>query len=206
MKFRAKKEDNPVQPEQTPGTGESQQPAEPQTDSTKPAEGAGGATATAVPPQQPPQLHPAEERFIRLRADFENQRKRFERERQDMATLSNERLIRELLPVLDNFELALESAAQHKTEKAVQDGFKLVFDQLSAAVASFGLKPIDGHGKPFDPNFHEAIAHQPSDTVPEQVVVLQTRRGYQLGDRLLRPAHVIVSRGPQQTPPETAKE
>lgn len=117
-----------------------------------------------------------------------------------MVVLSNERLIRELLPVLDHFELALTASAQHKTEKAVHDGFSMVLDQFRAALGVFGLTPVDAHGKPFDPKIHEAIAQQPSAEVPDHTVMLQTRRGYMLGERLLRPAQVIVSSGPPQPP------
>jgi molecular chaperone GrpE len=165
--------------------------------------------APAQPPTPaPPQPHPAEERLIRLKADFDNLRRRFERERQEMVVQSNERLIRELLPVLDHFELAVDAATQHKTDKAVQDGFGMVYDQFVSAMSGFGLKPVEAQGKPFDPNVHEAIAQQPSADVPEHIVMLQTRRGYMLGERLLRPAQVIVSGGPAKpaAAPETAKE
>ncbi len=142
-----------------------------------------------------------------MRADFDNLRKRFDRERQEMVVLSNERLIKELLPVIDHLELALTAAAQHKTEKAVQDGFRLVYDQFLATLTGFGLKPLDAQGQPFDPNFHEAISQQPSNEVPENVVMQQARRGYQLGERLLRPAQVIVSGGPAKpAAPAHAKE
>jgi molecular chaperone GrpE len=207
-----KKEDHDAQAGQA--ATEAAAGAQAATDQGKPAEAAAPAQQqrqdqpAQPPPPPPPQPHPAEERLLRLRADFDNLRRRFERERQEMVTLSNERLIKELLPVLDHFELATGAAAQHKTDKAVQDGFSMVYDQFFAALAGFGLKPLDAQGKPFDPKVHEAIAQQPSAEVPEHVVMLQTRRGYMLGDRLLRPAQVIVSGGPAQPAdtPQPAKE
>lgn len=210
MKFRHRKEDpaeqqqpaaSPSSPPDTeqrkqaeaapPEAGQTQQPQTPPT--------AQPPSTTQTPPA-PPQPHPAEEKLLRLKADFDNLRRRFDRERQEMVVLSNERLIRELLPVLDHFELALAASTQHKTEKAVHDGFNMVLDQFRAAIGGFGLTPVDAHGKPFDPKIHEAIAHQPSAEVPDHTVMLQTRRGYMLGERLLRPAQVIVSSGPPQPP------
>lgn len=207
MKLRIKREGHAEQAAQPPAAGEAPQtnPDPPAEENKKTAEATPAATPDGTQLLSPPQPHPAEERLIRLRADFDNMRKRFERDRQEMTILSNERLIRELLPVVDHLELALNAAAQHKTEKAVQDGFKLVYDQLYSTLNGFGLKPLDAQGKVFDPNFHEAIAQQHSNEVPEHVVIVQTRRGYQLGDRLLRPAQVIVSGGPAQaatTPPK----
>jgi len=145
---------------------------------------------------------PAEEALIskdqvlRLQADFENFRKRTVRERAEWYRKANEDLMTELLPVLDHFELGLRSAEEHDADRDVVDGFRLVYDQMLSSLKKFGLEPIDAEGQPFDPHLHEAMTHLPSDEHPEDTVITQTRRGYKLGDMLLRAAQVVVSGGP----------
>lgn len=135
------------------------------------------------------------ERYLRLRADFANFRRRVKRERADMFARSNELMMSELLPVIDHFEMGLKTASEHHSDKAVIDGFEMVYEQLSASLAKFNLEPIDAIGKKFNPHLHEAINHMPSDEYDEEVVSHQIRRGYMLGEKLLRPTQVIVSSG-----------
>jgi len=142
------------------------------------------------------------DRLLRTTADFENFKKRAAREKIESAQYASFSLIQKLLPVLDNFENAL-SAAQSATSTAdggkltsLQSGVMMVQQQLRSALAEAGLEEIDATGKPFDPNFHEAISQQESAEVPEGNVLQQLRKGYKLKDRLLRPATVIVAKKP----------
>lgn len=136
------------------------------------------------------------DQLLRAHADYDNLRKRVERERVEATARAAEELMTDLLPALDHFELGLENACKHDADPALIEGFRLVYDQLQAALAKHGLQPIDAHGMAFDPNLHEAIAHVPSDEAEADHVLTQTRRGYALGGRLLRPAQVVVSSGP----------
>jgi molecular chaperone GrpE len=98
--------------------------------------------------------------------------------------------------IIDNFELGLAAAKGQGTDSPIYSGMVLVQKQLNDLLADNGLQPIEAEGKAFDPNLHEAIAHEISNEFAEGVVVRQARRGYRLKDRLLRPAKVVVSRGP----------
>jgi molecular chaperone GrpE len=147
------------------------------------------------------------DRLLRTTADFDNFKKRAIREKAESAQYANFSLLQKLLPVLDNFEMAL-SAAQTATSGpagaaakgnhlgSLRSGVLMIQQQLKATLAESGLEEIDASGKPFDPNFHEAISQQESSTIPEGHVLQQLRKGYRLKDRLLRPATVIVARKP----------
>ena len=140
----------------------------------------------------------ADEKYMRLLADFDNFRKRTLRERKDLFQRANEELIEELLPVLDHLELALAAAEAHKADRGVVDGFKILGEQMLSVFKKFGLTTIESSGGTFDPAVHEAISHLPSDTIPENGVITQVRRGYSLGGKMLRAAQVVVSRGVPQ--------
>ncbi len=152
-------------------------------------------------PEEPDVSEPSPEealqsRLLRLQADFENYRKRMAREKKDWIAFASEKLVMDLLPVLDHFELGLADSAHNGAPEAFTEGFRLIYSQLQAAIEKAGVQPIDAEGAEFDPNLHEAITHAPSPDVPENHVMAQTRRGYRMGDRLLRPAQVVVSSGP----------
>lgn len=132
---------------------------------------------------------------LRTQADFENYKKRSAREKDDAIKYANSSLLERLLPIIDNFELGLSAARGEGEQSPVFSGMNMVLKQLSDFLAENGLRPIEAVGHKFDPNLHEAIAHEPSDRVPEGKVIRQTRRGYRLKDRLLRPAMVVVSSG-----------
>jgi molecular chaperone GrpE len=132
---------------------------------------------------------------LRTQADFENYKKRCARERDDAIKYANSSLLERLLPIVDNFELGLSAARGEGEDSPVFSGMSMVLKQLSDFLSENGLRPIDAVGHKFDPNLHEAIAHEPSDEVAEDKVIRQTRRGYRLKDRLLRPATVVVSSG-----------
>ncbi|HSR88373.1 MAG TPA: nucleotide exchange factor GrpE [Pontiella sp.] len=136
------------------------------------------------------------DQFVRLQADFANFRNRTQRERIELYQRANEDLLLEILPVLDHYELGLQNAEQHDADKAVVDGFKLVYDQFQNVLNKFNLTPIDAVGEVFDPHKHEALTHMPSDEFPAEVCSNQVRRGYMFGDKLLRAAQVVVSSGP----------
>ena len=133
---------------------------------------------------------------LRSQADFENYKKRAAREKEDAIKYANSALLDRLLPIIDNFELGLEAARGADGNSAILSGMSMVLKQLIDFLADHGVQAVDAPGQTFDPNFHEAIAHEPSDDVPENVVIRQTRRGYRMKDRLLRPSSVVVSSGP----------
>ena len=128
----------------------------------------------------------------RVAADFENYRKRVARDQEGLVARAHERLVKELLPVLDDLERALEAAAQHE-EAELEEGVRLVHRELVEALAREGLVEVETEGQ-FDPHVHEALLSQPSEQEDGSVIeVLQ--KGYRLGDRVLRPARVVVSQG-----------
>jgi molecular chaperone GrpE len=133
---------------------------------------------------------------LRSQADFENYKKRSAREKEEAIKYANGSLLEKLIAIVDNFELGLEAARAEGEKSPVFSGMSMVLKQLMDFLADSGLQPIDATGQKFDPNLHEAIAHEPNDKFPEGVVVRQTRRGYKMKDRLLRPSSVVVSSGP----------
>lgn len=135
------------------------------------------------------------DRLLRLRADFDNYRKRMARDWEERQARANEDLMVALLPVLDHFELGLRSAEEHGAPESVLEGFRLLYNQLRDVLARFGLEPLEAQGQPFDVRDHEAVAHMASDEVPADHVARQVRRGYRLSGRPLRAAQVIVSSG-----------
>jgi len=132
------------------------------------------------------------ETLQRLKAEFDNYRKRVARDQQELAARAHERLVRELVPVLDDLERALEAATDHEEAK-LEEGVRLVHRALADALGREGLAEIETAGK-FDPHTQEALLSQPSDE--EEGTVLQVlQKGYTLGDRVLRPARVVISAG-----------
>ena len=127
----------------------------------------------------------------RVQADFENYRKRAAREQERLVAHAHERLVRELLPVLDDLERALDAAERHE-EAALVDGVRLVERALRAALEREGLAEIPTDG-PFDPHVHEALMSRPDDGVEPGSVLEVVQRGYRLGDKVVRPARVIVA-------------
>jgi len=138
------------------------------------------------------------ERLLRTTADFDNLKKRAAREKLDAIKFANESLVQKVIPVLDNFEMALAAAQSSSAEglKSLQDGVAMIHSQLKNVLAESGLEEVDATGKPFDPNFHEAVSQQESAEVAEGHVLQQLRKGYKLRERLLRPATVIVAKPP----------
>lgn len=172
---------------------ESQAPAEPAATDV-PGE------SQAAPPIDFETLQRDLERFRdlaqRSQADLDNYRKRMAREREDAIRYANGKLLEELLPILDSFELGLEAASKTEEGRNLAQGFGMVQKLLVDFLGRNGVEPVDAVGAEFDPNLHEAVGQEASEEVPEGIVVRQLRKGYKLKDRLLRPASVLVSKGP----------
>jgi molecular chaperone GrpE len=136
------------------------------------------------------------DRWKRTAADFDNFRKRALRERQELVTLANERLVKDLLPILDDLERALEAAARHQ-EAQLEEGVRLTHRALAALLEQNGVREIDTSSR-FDPHVHEALLTQPSEA-EEGSVIDVVQKGYTLGDRVVRPARVVVAAAPPET-------
>jgi molecular chaperone GrpE len=153
------------------------------------------AAADATPLQQ--ENADLKDRYLRMVADFDNYRKRSDREKSDFFKYALAGLMRELLPVLDNFDRALDHAADgddfHK-------GVLLIYKQLYDTLTKNGLKPIDQSNVPFDPKIHEAVVREENASVPSHTVIAILQKGYFLHDRLLRPAMVKVAVGGPEEP------
>jgi molecular chaperone GrpE len=131
----------------------------------------------------------------RLAADFENYRKRVARDQESLVARAHERLVKELLPVLDDLERALAAAEEHEEAK-LEEGVRLVQRELASALAREGLAEVETNGH-FDPHVHEALLSQPSDA-EEGSVLEVVQKGYKLGDRVVRPARVVVAAPKQE--------
>ena len=138
-------------------------------------------------------------RALRLAADMENLKKRLEREKADLLQFGNENLIKELLPVVDNLELALEHGRQTETPAAFLEGIELVHQGFLKALARFGVTPLVTVGQPFDPVYHNAVMQEAAPEVPDCSVLKELQKGYLLHNRLLRPAMVVVARNTTDT-------
>jgi molecular chaperone GrpE len=139
------------------------------------------------------------DRLVRVSADFDNYRKRATRERQEAIRFANESLLEKLIPLLDNLEMALaaaDNAPGADKAEALKAGVSMIYNQLRAVLADAGVEEIDAAGKPFDPNWHEAVAQQVSTEMPEGTVLQQLRKGFKLKERLIRPATVVVAKQP----------
>ena len=166
------------------------------------------AVPATLPPPTPEQIEELKsraakadenwERLLRTTADFDNFKKRAAREKIESAQYATFSLLQKVLPVLDNFEMALAAAQAAKETKndSLQSGVVMIQQQLKSVLVETGLEEIDAAGKPFDPNFHEAVSEQESADVAEGNVLMQLRKGYKFKDRLLRQATVIVAKKP----------
>lgn len=177
-------------------------------ESHKPPAGGEGETPAPAPETQAApapaaaksELDTLKDQILRLQADFDNFRKRTVREREEWSLRASADLISRLLPVIDHFDLGLRSAETHAANPDIIGGLRVVYDQFLKALQEAGLQPIDAEGQVFDPHHHEAVTHMPSNDIPADTIITQTRRGYLLGDRLLRAAQVVVSSGPAIAP------
>jgi len=205
-------EPRPAEPQSVPLLADSGAPEESEPAAGEPAAAQPGPAAPKPPP--PPALTPAEieelrakaakasenwDLYLRAAADLENYKKRAARERLESTRSAQESVLTKLLPVLDNFEIAL--AATNNSPPGAVDAFKagvaLISQQLRQALTETGLEEIDAAGQPFDPCWHEAVSQQECADAPEGHIVRQLRKGYKFRDRLLRPASVIVAKKPK---------
>jgi molecular chaperone GrpE len=135
----------------------------------------------------------AQERLLRTAAEFDNYRKRIDKERRELSEYAAADVVTELLPIIDNFERALQAPGAADAE-GFRKGIELIHKQMMDLLRKRGVKPIDALGADFDPNFHQAVIHETSDEHREGEVMAELQRGYMLGERLLRPAMVKVAK------------
>lgn len=135
------------------------------------------------------------DRLLRVSAEFENFKKRTTREMAELKKYANQSLLRELLPIIDNLDLAIKAASEaaDSTDACLLDGVELTRKEILKVFQNFHVEPIDALGKPFDPSFHEAVMREESDEHPENTVVNELQKGYLMHDRLLRPSMVVVA-------------
>jgi molecular chaperone GrpE len=133
---------------------------------------------------------------LRSAAELDNYRKRMAREMQEMAKFSNAGLLESLLPIIDNFDLGMQAAKQENEKSTLYVGLSMVQKQIQDFLRDQGVEELILKDSTFDPKLHDGMMQQPSDTVPEGMILYQTRKGYRLRDRLLRPASVVLSSGP----------
>ena len=136
----------------------------------------------------------SDEKVLRLAAEFENTKKRLQREREISLKYAEENILKELLPGIDNIERAIEQGKDSKSLEILLEGVELTRNGLLAILENFGVKPIESIGEPFDPNIHEAVAMEETGDMEPNRVLKEFQKGYSYKDRLLRAAKVIVSK------------
>ena len=143
------------------------------------------------------QLTIEKDRVLRLSAEFENYKKRKQREIDEFKKFANESVFRQMLTVVDNLERAIVSAEDTSDEKALLEGVKLTHKEIIKLFETYHVKPVDAESQPFDPNYHQAVTQEETDDLPENTVSKVLQKGYVLHDRLIRPAMVVVSKNVQ---------
>ncbi len=169
------------------------------TETTADSDSSAEAPTHAPDPAAAPSLEDEVLRYrdlsLRSQAELDNFRKRAAREREESIRYANISLLDRLLPVLDNFELGLDAASKATDASGILQGMSMVRKQLQDFLRDSGVESIDAEGQTLDPNIHDALGQEASDTVAEGTVLRQLRKGFKLRERLLRPATVIVSKG-----------
>lgn len=168
--------------------------AEPEIDSPDQPEPEGGSQPAAL--DSTAEVEKYKDMALRSRAELDNYRKRVIREKEDAIRYANTSLLESLLPILDNFELGLDAAKDAKDASGIVQGLEMVRKQLEDFLRAHGVEAVEAAGQEFDPNLHEAVAHEPHAEIPEGKITRQLRKGFKLKDRLIRPATVFVSKGP----------
>ncbi len=139
------------------------------------------------------------DQLLRRQAEFENYRRRIDRERGETYTRARAEVLLELLPVIDNFERALASLENSGGDaESLRHGVELIHKQFKDALTKFGLEPVESVGQTFDPHVHEAVTIEPTDKHKENTIIEEFQRGYKLGEKLLRPAKVKVASSPER--------
>ena len=189
MEAEANKADA-AQSTDAPADAADEQPAE---TAEKPAEPADAAPSAEEVLKQ--QLADANDRNLRLMAEFDNYRRRTAKEQLELIETANGKLLEKLSEVQDNFERAFASENKAQDLEAFEKGMQMIYNQFAKILTDAGLEQIDPTGAEFDPNMHEALMQQPSETVPEGHVVTVFQKGYKLKNKILKTAKVIVSSG-----------
>jgi len=168
-----------------------------------------------VPEERPPEervkeleekLTAERDKYIRLYAEFENYRKRVQKEKEELVKYSVEPVISDLLTVLDNLEMALEHASRETDPKSLIEGVELTLREFKKVIGKYGVEEIEALGKPFDPNVHHAMSQIERSDVQNNTVVEEFRKGYTLRDRVLRPSLVAVSKNVETKPDSEGDE
>jgi molecular chaperone GrpE len=139
------------------------------------------------------------EQYVRTLADMDNLRKRTNREKEELAKFANEGILRDILPVIDNLERAVEHSAKADDSGGLLEGVRMTLTQFTQVLSRFGVETVDSVGKLFDPAFHQAMGQLESADHPVNTVMVELQKGYQLNERLLRPAFVLLAKPPEQT-------
>jgi molecular chaperone GrpE len=135
------------------------------------------------------------DRLLRVSAEFDNYKKRSSREMEEFRKFANQSLIKEMLSVVDNLELAMNSTSGQKAvNKDLLQGLEMTHKEILKVFEKFNVKPIDAKGQPFDPTFHEAVMQEETNDSPKNTVINELQRGYMIHDRLLRPSMVVVAK------------
>jgi len=145
------------------------------------------------------------DRLLRVSADFENYKKRSAREMEVLRKFANESLVKEMLPVVDNLERAIDSSNNNGAKNSIVEGVDMTLMEILKILEKFGVKPIESLGETFDPSFHEAVMQQESEDHAENTVLQEFQKGYMINDRLLRPAMVVVSKSKSKAENEKNK-
>jgi molecular chaperone GrpE len=148
-------------------------------------------------PSAEERLAELDERYVRLYAEFENYKKKSARDREELARYVREELVYDLMPSLDHLEIALQHAVEQEDSAGLKQGVEMTLRELYRTLEKYGLKSIEALGQPFDPEYHHAISQAERDDIEEGTVVEVFRKGYMLGDKVLRAAMVSVSRKPE---------
>jgi len=134
-----------------------------------------------------------QDKYLRLAAELENFKRLAQKQKQEYSQFANESLLKELLPIVDNLERAVKCVQEGRTTDGLVQGVELTLKQFTETLARFGVRPIASLGVPFDPTRHQAVAQQASNTAAENTVIEECQKGYQLHDRILRAAMVVVA-------------
>ena len=138
----------------------------------------------------------AQDQYLRTLAEMDNLRKRTQRDKEELAKFANENILRDILPVIDNLERALEHAKQEHSGEGLLEGVQMTLDQFAQVLKKFGVAVVESLGQPFDPALHQAIGHIETTDCPTNCVAQEMQKGYVLNERLLRPAMVMVAKAP----------
>ena len=155
---------------------------------------------TPTMPDLQEELLAAQDKYLRLAAEFENYKRRSQRDLNEAIKFANESILKNLVPVIDNLERAIQCGKDAGLENAVMEGVELTHKSFLETVGKVGLRQISSAGEPFDPSMHQAVAQVDSSTLDANMVVDEFQKGYFLHDRIVRPAMVTVSKGPSSEP------